>query len=515
MRLPARLADPDFVESETVSSQKSLRVCLVRKVSPLVMALLFVFTTTTAQTPPRPGLTIIALTHVTVIDGTGAPPKPDVTVVLAGYRIADIGKGIPIPHLARVIDATGSFVIPGLWDMHAHPDDPELWAMGQTEEEKASLLTLLIANGVTGIRDMGGDLKLLQGWRNRIGTGALIGPHIRACGPLLDGPKPMWPGSLAISNETQARQAVRDLKRQRADFVKVYSGLSREAYFAIADEAKKLKMQFAGHVPDSVTPAEASDAGQASEEHLIQIIESCSDKDAIKKKLDEMRDASPGGRRKAYIETMLATYDQKKADALFAKFVKNETWITPTLIAWQNNASFEEESPKYAERMKYLPRYIREYWDPKNNAHLKNRSPERLAAEKMLVKKYLEIIGAMQKAGVKLMAGSDFGANPLLFSGWGIHDEMALLVKAGLTPMEAIQSATRNPTIFFGVNNSVGTVEKGKIADLVVLSANPLADINNTRKITAVFFAGKMYDRAALNRMLNSVAAVANPKDVK
>lgn len=469
----------------------------------------------TAQSPPRRGISVIALTHVTVIDGTGAPPKSDVTVVLTGYRIADIGKGIPIPHQARIIDAAGSFVIPGLWDMHAHPDDPELWPSHPSEQEKASLLTLLIANGVTGIRDMGGDLKLLQNWRNRIGAGVLIGPHIRACGPLLDGPNPMWPGSIAITNAEQAREAVRDLRKQRADFLKVYSGLSRDAYMAIADEAKKLKISFAGHVPDSVTPAEASDAGQSSEEHLLQIIESCSDREAVRDKLDSLRAASPNERRRAYIETMLATYDQKKADALFAKFVKNNTWITPTVIAWQNNASFEEDSPKYAERLKYLPRYIREYWDPKNNAHLKNRSPERLAAEKLLVKKYLEIIGGMQRAGVKLMTGSDFGANPLLFPGWGVHDEMALFVKAGLTPMEAIQAATKNPTTFFEVNNSVGTVEKGKIADLVVLSANPLEDINNTRKITAVFFGGKMFDRAELNRMLNSVAAAANQKDKK
>jgi imidazolonepropionase-like amidohydrolase len=491
------------------------RVNSLVKKSCVLIGLLLVASMTLAQAPPRAGITIIALTHVTVIDGTGAPPKPDVTIVLAGYRIADIGKGIPIPHQARIIDATGSFVIPGLWDMHAHPDDPELWPSHPTEPEKTAQLTLLIANGVTGIRDMGGDLRHLQDWRTRIGASALIGPHIRACGPLLDGPKPMWPGSLAISTPEQARQAVIDLRRQRADFVKVYSGLSREAYFAIADEARKLKIPFAGHVPDSITPAEASDAGQASEEHLIQIIESCADKDAIKKKLDELHDAAPAARRRAYIETLLATFDQKKADALFARFVKNNTWITPTIVAWQNNASYEEESAKYAERMKYLPRYIREYWDPKNNAHLKNRTPERLAAEKLLVKKYLEIIAAMQKAGVKLMTGSDFGANPLLFPGWGVHDEMALFVKAGLTPMEAIQAATKNPAMFFGVDASVGTVEKGKIADLVLLSANPLEDINNTRKITAVFFDGKMFDRAELNRMLNSVAALANPKDKK
>jgi hypothetical protein len=305
---------------------------------------------------------------------------------------------------------------------------------------------------------------------------------------------------------------VRDLKKQGANFVKVYSLLPRDAYFAIADEAKKLKFPFAGHVPDSVTPAEASDAGQASEEHLLQIIQSCSDSDAVKKKLDEMKDASPDERRRASVETMLSTYDEKKAEALFAKFVKNSTWITPTLIVWQNDASFEADYPKYADRLKYMPHYIREYWEPKNNAHLKNRSPERLALLKKLVSKYLEIVGTMQRSGVKLMAGSDFGATPLSFPGWGVHDEMALLVKAGLTPMQALQAATKNPTAFLGLDKSTGTVEVGKLADLVILNANPLEDINNTRKINAVIFQGKMYDRAALNRMLGLLTVPAGAK---
>jgi len=484
----------------------------IPKPKSICLAVVLALITALASAQSRePGVPSLALMHVTVIDATGAPPKPDMTVIIVGYRIAEIAKSdsIRIPRYARTIDATGSFLIPGLWDMHAHPDDPELWPVNPPPREKEKLLTLLIANGVTGIRDMGGDLKLLQEWRMRFsGT---VGPHIYACGPLLDGPKPMWPGSIAISTADEGRQAVRDLKKQRADFVKVYSLLPRDAYFAIADEAKKLKIPFAGHVPNSVTPEEASDAGQASEEHLLQIVEACSDTEAIKKKVDELRaaGATPVAVRRAYIETMLATFDSKKAETLFAKFVKNNTWVTPTIVVWQNNASFEEDSAKYAERMKYLPRYIRDYWDPKNNAHLKNRSPERLAGEKQLVKKYLEIIAMMQRAGVKLMTGSDFGANPLLFPGWGVHDEMALLVKAGLTPMEAIQAATRNPATFLGLERSVGTIEKGKIADIVVLSANPLEDISNTRKVNAVIFEGSMSDRAELNRMLSSVAASA------
>jgi cytosine/adenosine deaminase-related metal-dependent hydrolase len=481
-----------------------------------LLGALVMITAVAAPVSSQSGVPTLALLHVTVIDGTGSPPKPDMTVIIVGYRIAEIAKSnaVSIPRSTRTIDATGSFLIPGLWDMHAHPDDPELWPLNPPPKEKEKLLTLLIASGVTGIRDMGGDLKLLQDWRARAGAGTMIGPHIYACGPLLDGPKPMWPGSIAISAAEQGRQAVRDLKQKRADFVKVYSLLPREAYFAIADESKKVKLPFAGHVPDSVTPEEASDAGQASEEHLLQIVEACSDREATRKKVDQLREAgaTPVERRRAYIETMLATFDGKKAEALFAKFVKNNTWITPTVIVWQNNASFEDDSAKYAERMKYLPRYIREYWDPKNNAHLKGRSPERLAAEKLLVKKYLEVIGAMQRAGVKQMTGSDFGANPLLFPGWGVHDEMALLVRAGLTPMEAIQAATRNPAKFLGLDKSVGTIEKNKLADMVLLSANPLEDINNTRKIAAVFFQGRMFDRPELNRMLRTLAVNSGAK---
>jgi hypothetical protein len=178
-----------------------------------------------AAVSSQSGVSSLALLHVTVIDGTGAPPKPDMTVIIVGYRIAEIAKSntISIPRSTRTIDATGSFLIPGLWDMHAHPDDPELWPVNPPPKEKEKLLTLLIANGVTGIRDMGGELKLLQEWRARVGAGTMIGPHIYACGPLLDGPKPVWPGSIAISTAEQGRQAVRDLKQKRADFVKVYS----------------------------------------------------------------------------------------------------------------------------------------------------------------------------------------------------------------------------------------------------------------------------------------------------
>jgi imidazolonepropionase-like amidohydrolase len=459
--------------------------------------------------PPRD----IALTHVTVIDMTGAPPRPDMTVVLTGEKIAALGpsKKLRPPKGAQVVDATGKYLVPGFWDMHAHPDDPELWPVKPRDEEKELLLPLLIAHGVTGIRDMGGDLKLLQAWRQRITGGTLTGPRIVACGPLLDGPNPMWPGSVGIANEEEARRAVRDLKSQGADFIKVYSLLPRAAYFAIADEAKKVGLPFAGHVPDAVTPAEASDAGQASEEHLLQLVEEASDRDAVRAQLKALRDAgaSPIERRRAFIDLTLSTYNPDKAQALYARFAKNKTWHTPTVVVWYNNAHFEEDKAKYEERLPYLPRYIREYWDPKNNAHLQNRSPERLAAEKRLVAKYLEVVGGLQRAGVRLMTGSDFGANPLLFPGWGVHDELELLVRAGLKPEEALIAATRHPAEFLGLGDRLGTIAPGKLADLILLDADPLADIRNTQRIAAVFYGGKLLDQAGRRAVFDKARTAA------
>ena len=226
----------------------------------------------------------LALTHVTVIDTTGGPIKPDMTVVIRGSRIVQVAKSneVHLPKNGKTVNATGKFLIPGLWDMHVH------WY-------EKNYLPLFIANGVTGTRQMYG-VPVFQQWRKQIEAGELLGPHILIPSPIVDGPKPVWPGSIAVANASEGRQAVIRVKQAGADFVKVYSLLPRDAYFAIADESKKQGIPFAGHVPDSVTLEEASAAGQMTVEHLTGVLAACSSHEAeLLKSAQESVAATNGG----------------------------------------------------------------------------------------------------------------------------------------------------------------------------------------------------------------------------
>jgi len=430
----------------------------------------------------------IVFTHATIIDVTGATPRRDTTVVITGDRISAIGdsSNLSLPAGAQVVDASGKFLIPGLWDMHVH------WYSRDT-------FTLFIANGVTSVRQMFGNSDLLR-WRDQTAKGSLLGPRMVVASPIVDGPDPIWPNSIAVRNEEEGRKAVRRVKQWGADFVKVYALLPRDAYFGIADEAKQQGITFAGHVPNSVSPAEASDAGQKSIEHLTGILIACSDKET------ELRDKlvkadSPEARGRVQTSA-LETYDEKKAADLIAHFVKNQTWQCPTLTVLRSNAYLGDESFRRDGRLRYIPRLLQQRW----NFRVANHDS---AVTKKVLQKQLEIVGAMQRAGVPILAGTDTG-NPFCFPGFSLHEELALLVIAGLTPVEALRSATLNPAKFFGLDQTLGTIEQGKIADLVLLDANPLLDIRNTQKINAVVSNGRLFDRKALDKMLGEAEVAAN-----
>ena len=452
--------------------------------------------------------TALALTHVTVIDTTGGPNKPDMTVVIQGNRIVEVAKSneIRVPKNARTVNATGKFVIPGLWDMHVH------WY-------EKNYLPLFIANGVTGTRQMYG-VPMFQQWRKQIEAGELLGPHILIPSPIVDGPKPVWPGSIAVANESEGRQAVFQVKQAGADFVKVYSRLPRDAYFAIADESKKRGIRFEGHVPDSVTLEEASDAGQMTVEHLTGVLAACSThKEELLKSAQEATAAINSGQSstprfsgpqfRASETLALETYSPQKADAVFGKLRKNHTWQCPTLTVLRSMAYSEDPSYSNDPRLKYIPRDIVSSWNPKADQFLKNRTDEDWAISRKLFSKDLELVGAMERAGVDILAGTDT-LNPYCLPGFSLHDELGLLVQAGLTPQQALQAATLNPARFMGRENDLGTVTAGKIADLVLLDANPTEDIGNTKRISAVVFGGKFFPRTSLDEMLTKIEALAS-----
>jgi imidazolonepropionase-like amidohydrolase len=442
-----------------------------------------------------------AITNVTVIDATGAPPRPDMTVVISGERIDAIGKtGEVVPPMgAEVVDGTGKFLIPGFWDMHVHWND-------------GPYLPLFIANGVTGIRVMWGLPRHLE-WRREIAAGRLIGPRLDLAGIIIDGPKPFWPGSIAAGTPAEGREAVQRTRAEGYDFVKVYSSLPPDVFLAIADEAKKLNIPFAGHVPDPVRVADASDAGQKSIEHLTGLLLAVSSAETqLRDELAAAVKLPPGPQRGALLrrlgERILDTYDADTAAALFAKFKANGTWQVPTFTVLRVNAYPREPEHAGDPRLRYMPPWVRTMWA--NDLRLRQRAPELAAYQSKLFARRLELVGEMHRAGVGILAGSD-ALNPYCYPGFSLHDELEWLVKAGLSPMAALQSATRSPVVYLGRLDDLGTVEQGKIADLVLLDADPTADIRNTRKIAAVIVGGKPFAREALERMLADIARLANP----
>jgi imidazolonepropionase-like amidohydrolase len=433
----------------------------------------------------------LVLTHLTIIDVTGGPPKPDMTVVITGDRITGLGEAgkVSVPQGGRVIDARGKFLIPGLWDMHVH------WYSKDT-------LMLFTANGVTGIREMFGNPNLLR-WRDEIAEGSLQGPRMAVASPIIDGPHPVWPGSISVSDEAEGRKAVTRVKQWGADFAKVYSLLPRAAYFGIVDEARKQGLSFAGHVPFAVTAAEASDAGQKSIEHLTGIILACSDKEAeLRSELVNYPAARFAAEAKA-----LETFSAQKETELFARFTKNGTWQCPTLTVLRSNAYRDDPNFRNDGRLRFIPRHIMERWGQR----IANRSGLFYANAKRLFQKQVEVVGDMRRAGVLLLAGTDVG-NPFCFPGFSLHDELVLFVNAGLTPTESLRTATLNPAKYFGLDQMLGTIEKGKLADLVLLEANPLEDIRNTQRIDAVIMNGRFYDRKALDKMLAQAQTIANQR---
>lgn len=450
----------------------------------------------------------VAFTNATVIDTTNGAARRDMTIIISGDRIAEIGKTgkVKVPEGAQVIDASGKFFIPGLWDMHVHGFSRDLF------------FPLFIANGVTGIRDMFGPMpEVVKQWRKDMDEGKFIGPRIFAAGPIVDGPKPIWPGSVAVSNAEEGRQAVDSLKKRGSDFIKVYSLLPRDAYFAIADEAKRQGIPFAGHVPLVVKAGEASDAGQKSIEHLTGVLPACSSaEDEMMKAMTEAMsgDDQRGGLFRVMNQQtrrMLETYSDSKAKELFGKFKKNGTWQVPTLIVLRNVTYIDDPELSNDARLKYVPSYLKQGWDPKKDFRFRNRTPENIANQKLTYQKNFELVGAMNRAGVSILAGTDLG-NPYIYAGFSLHDELALLVKAGLTPVQALQAATINPAKYLGVLDQLGTVEKGKLADLVLLDADPTRDIANTQRIDSVVLRGRLFTKSDLQEMLSRVEAVTSKK---
>jgi imidazolonepropionase-like amidohydrolase len=474
-----------------------MRILATVRLSGVIAFFLLLIPVSTAKHNRKPAL--IVITHATVINPGTSSVQTNRTVVITGHRITSVADAAQFrsPKNARVIDATGQYLIPGLWDMHVHSAFGD-WFPGGRE----IILPLFIANGVTGVRDMGGDAPVLLEWRKQIADGEIIGPRMVISGPMLDGYLPdgklRFPSSIAITTPASAVAAVDSLKMQGVDFIKVQSVISRDAYLAAAAEAHQQGLPIVGHVPDKVRIREVVEAGQASIEHLMGIFEGCSTQE------DEFI------RGNGNLKLLLSTQDQQRCDALTKLLAQNQIWQVPTL-AWQRGGTFlDQRDLKHQPLDKYVPAYWRDVtWRRFTDEMMPDLLRDPLALRQEYFTRNLQIVGALHHAGVPFMAGTDTAPGVYIMPGFSLHDELANFVEAGFTPMEALQTATSNPARFLGTEASSGSVEPGKIADLVLLSANPLEDIRNTQKITVVIADGRLFDRAKLDQTFLKVEAAA------
>jgi len=434
-----------------------------------------------------------------VIDVASGATRPDNTVLVNGNRITFVGPAAnaKVPPGAKVIDGHGKFLIPGLWDMHVH-------AFVYVFSDFAG--PLMIANGVTGARDMGYYVDTTLGWKSRIASGREIGPRL-VVGARVDGPVNKAGFVSHVLTEEDGVRAVDTLARRkdgssRADFIKPYSWVPRAAYFGLASEARKLNVPFAGHVPYSVSVVEASNAGQRSIEHEDDLMRACSSRDSVlRARFADTTTLSPGSQLaviRSAAQELRASYDPAKCRSVIETLARNRTWVTPTLVVYQPYAHAFDSASSHPELAKYVPGLVQGGW--------MRRASGLSPSDSMVVRSYFSFDRTrdLRNAGVKLLAGTDM-PQAFVYPGFSLHDELALLVRSGLTPLEALRTATYNPADYFGALDSLGTVAQGKVADLVLLDADPLVDIRNTRRISAVIANGRLFDSAARARLLSHV----------
>jgi imidazolonepropionase-like amidohydrolase len=414
----------------------------------------------------------LAISNVNVVDVVSGSVRAGQTVLITGNRISRVGPraSTSVPRGARAIDGSGKFLIPGLWDMHSH-----VVGFGPTS------LPLYLAYGVTSIRDMGAErFAQAKAWRDSIAAGQLIGPRMRIASPVVENQN--WLRAVKRMSEQagtpwqlyerfgpttteEVERWVDSVAALGADHIKVRNWPAPNLAAAIVNRARVRGLQVVGHGNEPFPRA-----GVTTLEHGIwpPVRIAAAARDSM------WRSFAASG--VAFVPTLVTAP------------IRNDP--PDTLIAKINSGRIAG--------LQYVPERTRQDW---RNQFLgfKQESPMDWAT---IQQEQMRNVAELHKAGVTLLAGSDIGA-PLLVPGISIHDEMRMLVEvAGLTPLEALRAATLDPARVVGLGSSLGSIEEGKLADLVVLDGNPLTDIAHTRRIFAVIANGRLLNRAALDRLL-------------
>jgi hypothetical protein len=438
----------------------------------------------------------LAITGATIIDIRDGSRTSDTVIVIDSGKIAAVGRAgeTQIPSGARIVDARGKYVIPGLWDVHTHI---------QNQRELEIFFPLFIAHGVVGIRDMDG---LFPSEFKALGSKQEYVPQVVASGKAVAGPTPAGAADASIVDE---------LADKGVDYIKIYSLVPRRRFLAIAARAKERGLHIAGHIPISVTALEASDAGLRTMEHLWEIYINASTRESELRAerlaaLDKPMSIAERELVFAFppVEPLLSTWSDEKASALFGTLAADQVWQTPTLLpnavrapALSNDPSFWND-PNLA----LMPRHWVDAWRPERNQFMAGvpaaEVPYYRERMEAAYRAQLELTRRMHEAGVGFLAGTDTSNWNFTVPGISLHDELARFVDAGFTPLQALQTATINPAKYLGIDGETGTIEPGKRADLLILDADPTETIANTKRIFAVVLRGSLIDRNELDSIL-------------
>lgn len=436
----------------------------------------------------------LVISNVNIINVKTGEILPNSSVAIDGDSITAIYTGrTSFSKSTEIIDGTEKYLIPGLWDMHTHHN----WNYKDTNP-------LIIANGIVGMREMWGNMYEHKRIKEGIANRTMDVPDIYTGSPIIDGKPAYWPGSLEVTDAEEARQIALEQIDSGVDFLKVYSGVSPEAFEAIAKVCKEKNVPFAGHVPQRVSIQQAARFGMESAEHLYGVSVGFSSKqDSI---------VETGVFEMDVIELLEETYSEKEFENVCNILIEEELWMCPTLVTSRGYANRYNSQFAKDERLSYMESYLINGWIGDSSDF---KYPETQYWDN-ISKRYhdynMSLIGKMHKKGVKFLAGSDY-PNPFCMPGFSLHDELALLVEAGMDNLSVLQTATINPAIFMKKESKFGSVEVGKTASLVLLSKNPLEDIAHTKTIEAVFLRGKTFDKSQLTKMLELVKKQAqSPK---
>ncbi len=467
---------------------------------------------------------VITIEHVTVIDPAAFDEReariPDRTVLIEGDRIVAVGpaNGALVPEGAYRIDGRGKFVLPGFWDMHVH--------FNRDEETLLRVVApLMIAHGITSVRDLMADcwepcrsgarsLSEMRDLQRRIERGEVVAPRLQALSSaVLHGPTAGFgypaqhPDYWRPRSEEQAREVARYLVARGVDFIKAYQSLPPEAYFGLLDEARKLDVRVSGHLPWGVHPIDAARAGVRTIEHARWPGLACNPEyDAFRAMNANVARGEGEFDRELFArfrDAVVSQFDETRCLAIFEALVAHDVYLVPTHLTREMDAFARDSTYRNDPRRRYVPSSRLRGWD-RDLLNTRNGPPELLEFYREFFDLGLRVTGMAHAAGVKVLVGTDV-FDTMVFPGFSYHEELEHLRAAGLTPLAIVKAATYRAAEFLGKTADYGAIAPGKVADLIVLDADPLADIGHSRSIDHVVFNGRVYDRSTLDAMIDGV----------